>query len=263
MKNVLVQIGEHIISISSTSEKLMNWIKTHFQIVEGNHVAKIKSPNLSIHLEGKYGVPFLDYDVEICSNSDTITYRRADYLIDVNSTYNEATISVYDELALKHALHNLYSAFIIHNRWGTIHSSCVDHQGKAYLFSGQSGAGKSTVAKLSAPRPLLSDEATIVKIDENEIRVFDSPFRSELTASYDHQSCHLSSIYFLIQSLDVKALSVKKSDAMLGIMDKIFYWHHDSLETTKLLDMCKQLVDKVPVYNMYFQKNDSFWELIS
>ncbi|MFD0771238.1 hypothetical protein ACFQZ1_21060 [Bacillus sp. CGMCC 1.60114] len=264
MKNVLVQIGEHIVSISSTSEKLMDWIKTHFQIAEGNHVAKIKSPNLSIHIEGNYGVSFVDYNVEICSDSDKITYQRADYLINVNSIYNEATISVYDELALKHALHNLYSAFIIHNRWGLlIHSSCVDHEGKAYLFSGQSGAGKSTVAKLSAPRPLLSDEATIVKIDENEIRVFDSPFRSELTTSYAYQSCHLSSIYLLIQSLDVKALPVKKSDAMLGIMDKVFYWHHDSLETAKLLDMCKQLVDKIPVYKMYFQKNDSFWELIS
>lgn len=264
MENIFVQIGEHTVSISSTSEKLMDWIKIHFQIVERNHDAKINLLDLSIHIKDNYGVPFVDYNVEICSDSDKITYRRADYLIDVNSTYNEATISVYDELALKHALHNLYSAFIIHNRWGLlIHSSCVDHQGEAYLFSGQSGAGKSTVAKLSAPRPLLSDEATIVKIDENEIKVFDSPFRSELTTSYGNQSCHLSSIYFLIQSLDVKALPVKKSDAMLGIMDKIFYWHHDSVETTKLLSMCKQLVEKVPVYNMYFQKNDSFWELIS
>ncbi|MGF9965384.1 hypothetical protein [Bacillus rhizoplanae] len=264
MENIFVQIGEHIASIYSTSEKLINWVKTYFQIVERNHVVKMNTPNLSIHIENNYGVPFVDYNVEIRSDSDKITYRRADYLIDVNSTYNEATISVYDELALKHALHNLYSAFIVHNRWGLlIHSSCVDHQGKAYLFSGPSGAGKSTVAKLSAPRPLLSDEATIVKIDENEIKVFDSPFRSELTTSYVHQSCHLSAIYLLIQSLDVKALPVKKSDAMLGIMDKIFYWHHDSLETAKLLDMCKQLVEKIPVYEMYFQKNDSFWELIS
>ncbi|MFP3123382.1 hypothetical protein OH784_11605 [Ectobacillus funiculus] len=264
MEKLSVKIGEHTVSISSTSNRIIDWIKKNFQIIEKNSTSIANGPDLSIHIEDNYGIPFMDYDVEITSDLNHIVYRRADYLIRVNGTYNEAVVSVYDELALKHALNNLYSAFLVYNNWGLlIHSSCVDHQGKAYLFSGQSGAGKSTVARLSSPRPLLSDEATVVKITKDEIRVFDSPFRSELTTPYVQKSCQLSAIYLLIQSLDVKALPLKKSDALLGIMDKIFYWHHDSSETTKVLNMCKALVEQVPVYNMYFQKNDSFWELIS
>ncbi|MFC3884797.1 hypothetical protein ACFOU2_15510 [Bacillus songklensis] len=264
MQNIVVKIGEHFASIYSKSERLIRWIQTYFQVIEWIPSLKTNSPYLLIHIEEGYGIPFVDYHVEIDSNPSGIIYRRADYFLEVNHDYSEASISVYDELALKHALHNLYSAFIIHNRWGLlIHSSCVEHQEKAYLFAGQSGAGKSTVARLSAPRPILSDEATLVKINENQVTVFDSPFRSELTSPYLPHSCNLSSIYLLVQSLDVRTSSLKKSDALLELMDKIFYWHHDSSETAKLLNMCKQLVEQVPVYRMHFQKNDTFWELIS
>lgn len=264
MQNIFVKIGEHFVSICSRSESLMHWIQTHFQVVGDPSSLKNKLPYLFVHIEGGYGVPFAGYDVNIHSDPSGTIYKRADYLLEVNHDYNEATISVYDEFALKHALHTLYSAFIVHNRWGLlVHSSCVAHNDKAYVFAGQSGAGKSTVARLSNPRPILSDEATLVKIDDNGITIFDSPFRSELTTPSVHQSCELSSIYLLVQSMDVKTTPIKKSDAMLGLMDKIFYWHHDHSETTKLLKMCKQLVEQVPVYKMHFQKNDAFWELIS
>ena len=50
---------------------------------------------------------------------------------------------------------NLYSSFIAYHNWGLlIHSSCVVNKGEAHIFSGHSGAGKSTAAKLSHPRDL-------------------------------------------------------------------------------------------------------------
>lgn len=124
---------------------------------------------------------FVDYNVESIENRNTIQYRRADYVIEVDREFKSATIQVYDELALKHAMMNLYSSFLVYHNWGLlIHSSCVIEKEKAHMFAGQSGAGKSTAAKLSFPRNLLSDEATLVKITPEKVTVFNSPFRSEL-----------------------------------------------------------------------------------
>jgi hypothetical protein len=258
----IFNIGEHIVSIRSRSHPLMSWVKTYYRILDSNFPHK--SPDLSIHIEEGYGVPFVDYQVQISPDSNKITYRRADYLIEVDQHYTTARILVYNDFALKHAMTNLYSAFIVHHGWGLlIHSSCVDHQRKAFLFAGQSGAGKSTVAKLSSPRSILSDEATLIKILENDIWVFDSPFRSELTMPYDYHSCQLAGIHLLIQSTENKTNTVSKSEALVKIMDKVFFWHHDHRETAKVLSMCRQLVDHIPVYNLYFQKNDTFWEMIS
>jgi hypothetical protein len=264
MGDLLIKIGEHFIAVHSESQKFEDWMKTYFQIIaQGKDAANLPF-DLTLQIEEGFGVPFLNYHVEVESDTKKNVYRRADYRLEMSSDYHCANLFAYDELALKHALTNLYSAFIVHHHWGIlIHSSCIDHQNKAYLFAGQSGAGKSTVARLSQPRPLLSDEATLIKIGACEMRVFDSPFRSEITTPYFRESCPLSSIHLLNQATIIETSLIKKSDALFNILDKVFFWPHDPTETAKVLQMCKQLVDQIPVYNLYFQKNNRFWERIS
>jgi hypothetical protein len=194
----------------------------------------------------------------------TLMFSRADYEILVDSGYSKATVLVHDELALKHALMNLYSSFIVSRNWGLLlHSSCALEAGKAHLFSGQSGAGKSTAARLSEPRELLSDEATLVKISQQGIQVFNSPFRSEINPTRFEGSCSLSSIQLLHQATENRRELLRKSDALLALFDKVFYWAHSDQETRQVMRLLNSLVDKVPVYDLEFQKNPSFWELIS
>jgi hypothetical protein len=260
MEEIHILIGQHRILIHSYSPHFSDWIEIYFKRMD----SVLNKVDLVIEIQSGYGVPFESYDVNIQSSPNMITYQRADYILEIDASYNKAEISAYNELALKHALNNLYSAFIIHNNWGLlIHSSCVKHQEKAYLFAGHSGAGKSTVARLSAPRVLLSDEATLVKINESTIQIFDSPFRSELVSNSVQVPCTTAEIFLLHQSQDVKTVPMKKSDAFLHLMDKIFYWQHDAKETKKLTTMLKQLVRQAPASELYFQKNDHFWGLIS
>ena len=46
-------------------------------------------------------------------------------------------------------------------------------------------------------------------------------------------------------------------------MDKVFYWRHSKLETAKMIAVCRSVVERVPAYQLYFQKNDTFWGQIS
>ena len=165
--------------------------------------------------------------MEITKDTSEICYRRADYLIEVDTNYRNATIYAHNEFALKHAMTNLYSAFIVYHNWGLlIHSSCVIEEGRAHIFAGQSGAGKSTAARLSEPRPLLSDEATLVQITSDGMIVHDSPFRSEMTSSGNTEPTPLASIQLLHQSLQNNRIKIRKSDALIQLMDKVFYWVH-------------------------------------
>ena len=211
-----------------------------------------------------YGLPFYDYNVAIKKDGSKVYFQRCDYLIESTPDYTSATIHVHDELALKHALMNLYSSYIVYHNWGLlIHSSCAIENGKAHIFAGHSGAGKSTAARLSEPRDLLSDEATIVKITEDEITVFDSPFRSELQSTGYQQSRPLGGIQLLHQAETNKLEKMRKPDALLSLMDKVFYWSHDPAETQRIMGLLRTLVEKVPVYELHFRKDPTFWELIS
>jgi hypothetical protein len=260
--NILkTKIGDHFIHINYESTNLKNMFKKIFD----SHICTYsQEPDLVIKIEEGYGVSFQDYNVEIIKNHNQIHYRRADYLIEVDPDFKFATISVYNDFALKHALTNLYSSFIVHHNWGLlIHSSCVIEKDKAHIFAGQSGAGKSTAAKLSYPRDLLSDEATLVKITSEEIKIFNSPFRSELEADQFEGSVELASVQVLYQALQNKRTKIGKSDALLHLMDKVFFWPHSQEETRSILRLMTLLVKQVPVYELHFQKNNTFWELIS
>lgn len=225
---------------------------------------KVGEPDINLTIEKGYGKPFVNYNVRITNVSKKIFFQRADYIIESDLDFRNASIKAHNNLALKHALTNLYSSFIVYHNWGLlIHSSCAMDNSKAHLFAGQSGAGKSTVARLSQPRELLSDEATLVKITPEEIAVFNSPFRSEIKATDFEESVPLASIQLLHQDLQNNKVNLRKADALLNLMDKVFYWAHSPEETKKIMALLIMLVEHVPAYDLRFKKDDTFWELIS
>jgi hypothetical protein len=261
MQTFYTRIGEYHFYIKNNSPRLTPMLQRHFKMAESSFGVK---PDMVITIRGEYGVPFRNYDMKIMKTRTTLMFSRADYEILVDSDYTEATVLVHDDLALKHALMNLFSSFIVNQNWGLlIHSSCVIETGNAHLFAGQSGAGKSTAARLSEPRELLSDEATLVKISPQEIRVFNSPFRSEIDPTRFEGSYPLSSIQLLHQATENRRELIRKSDALLSLFDKVFYWAHSDTETKQVMRLLSMLVEEVPVYDLEFQKDPSFWELIS
>ncbi|WHY71030.1 hypothetical protein [Fictibacillus enclensis] len=261
MINYLTRIGEHIIQLNTSSFHLAQRIKNMFFPIPG---LERRENSISITIHDGYGVPFQDYEVQPLIEGGTISFQRADYQIAIDEQFNSATIHIHDDLALKHAMMNLYSAYIVYQGWGLLlHSSCVIENNEGHIFSGHSGAGKSTAARLSYPRELLSDEATIVKIDREGHTVFDSPFRSEMEERARTAFVPLSSIQLLYQSKTNKRIKIKSSDALISMMDKVFYWNYSVSETKKVLRLLTALVSEIPVHQLYFQKNNTFWELIS
>ncbi|MFB5189242.1 hypothetical protein [Alicyclobacillus fastidiosus] len=264
MDNLLCfEIGEHTLQVSTPSQRIAHWFATAFPAPLSPAMLRARV-DLNVSVEDGYGRPFENFHVDISRTFDTIEYRRSDYLLRVDQSYTTATISVYDEIALKHAIMNLYSAFLVHTETGLlVHSSCVVDRGKAFLFSGYSGVGKSTVAWLSRPRPLLSNEATIVKIGDSEASAINSfPFRSE-EGLFTGGQYPLEAIHLLHQSANVMRLPISPSAALLQLMDKVFFWPHDPAETAKVLSLTTRLVHQVRTYELHFQKNDSFWREIS
>lgn len=260
MEIINTKIGSHQIHISLKSYYFLDFFKKNFELSDTLE----SEPDITLSIIEGFGSPFKDIHVHVSKHDSKIHFRRSDYLIETDPDYKNAVIFVRDELALKHALTNFYSSYIVYHNWGLlIHSSCVIENGIAHIFAGQSGAGKSTAARLSQPRDLLSDEATLIKITSDGIQVFNSPFRSEIITTGTKECVSLASIQILNQAIQNKRVDLGKAESFIRLMDKIFYWSHDPEETKKIMGLLKMLVDRVPVYELYFRKDDTFWELIS
>lgn len=257
------QVGRSSIVFQIQTTFLYNELNSRFHSRE-SHLINEES-DIQVEVYDFYGKPYDDGPVKMEDNGKEYVYTRTDYKLVTSPDYSIAKIYVHDDLGLKHALINLYSAWLIHRRAGLlIHSSCVVVDNRAWMFAGPSGAGKSTVADLSIPRPILSDEATLLLFEpDGSITIYDSPFRSEMEEACELPSSPLAGIHFLIQSQDVQRVGIRKGDALIKLLDKVFYWEHNKLETAKMIALCKQAVEGVPAYELYFQKNDTFWGVIS
>ncbi|MNB96106.1 hypothetical protein D3C75_433000 [compost metagenome] len=270
MADLKLVIAEHRLHAHASAGWIADWLQAFF-LTEETDPAMAKPehlplmPAMAVYLsEG--GSPF-DGSFQVYTGKTAdgrLTFSRTDYHITVDPLFAEATLIVFDSFALKHAMMHLYSLYIVHLGWGLlIHSSCVIDQGRAFLFSGHSGAGKSTAARLSTPRQLLSDEASIVRITESGVSVYDSPFRSELLSERISGCYPLAGVYLLNQSEEITTRPIAGRDAFIRMLDKVFYWSYDGAETLKIMKLGKLLAEQIPFHELYFQKNNLFWGKIS
>lgn len=265
MHKLELTIAEHHIEIDVASDTFKDWLIHKFAAKLVVDYFLLNNVNLSILVIDVFGTPFESYNVEITYNDELITYLRNDYRIQVTRDFSKAFISAYDEFALNHAMMALYSAFIAHHNWGVMtHSSCIVDHDNTHLFAGQSGAGKSTIAMLSEPRMILSDEAALVKVSNERVQVFNSPFRSDSVWEAHQIGYHydLKGYHLLRQSQQIRREPIHKTEALIYLMNTIFYWAYLPEETAKVVSMCRMLVNAVPFYDLYFQKNDLFWREI-
>lgn len=257
--------------METDSEQVCDWIARSYDILHvldsGESGVQDFGPlkcDLFVRVTPGYGVAFTSNDCNVTCEQQYITFERSDYLLQTDRACKNASIQVHDAFSFRHVMMNLYSTFIVHHNWGLLmHSCCAVENGQAFLFLGRSGAGKSTVARLSTPRRLLSDEASIVRIRQGVVEVLDSPFRSETRPDFDHEAYPLRAIHLLTQSVHVRKHVVPPEKAMTRLMDKLFYWSSDPQDTRKIFRLYRMLLDEVPVYELEFQKNNLFWEAIS
>ncbi len=91
------------------------------------------------------------------------------------------------------------------------HTSAVKIGNKAYLFTGRSGAGKSTISQFAKPKyTLLGDDNIIVRRDSatNQYLAYQTPFNEKNDIGKRKKGgCEISKIFFLTKS---KELNVKK-----------------------------------------------------
>ena len=121
-----------------------------------------------------------------------------------------------DEQCLDAFLRSLISFLLIRSGGFMLHSAGIVKNGKAYVFLGKSGAGKSTISKLAAAAgaEALSDEINLVRFEKGRFRVYGSPFWGEMRADGKPGSWPLGGIYLLQKARINNIRSCSKPEAL-------------------------------------------------
>ena len=165
--------------------------------------------------------------------------------------------------ALAAFLRLIVSVIIVERGGLAIHSSCILRNGKAHIFSGPSGYGKSTIAKLTENSLLYSDEVTFVRKDETGIfSVFHSPFRSELYTDPQKATSNIL-MFFIYQDSRTYLQPISQTEAIFKMLPNIFFpiLARNPYEK-KIFQLCCDFLEQVKPMIMHFRKNNFFWRCI-
>ena len=136
----------------------------------------------------------------------------------------------------------------------TMHSSCVVHEGKAYLFLGKSGTGKSTHSRLwlkNIPDTiLLNDDHPIIRIGEDGKAIaYGSPWSGK-TDCYKNEKAEIGGIVKIERAPynEIRQLSTLEAYTKLIVSASGMTWFEDMASARH--KTIEKLIGTVPCYEL-------------
>ncbi len=144
-----------------------------------------------------------------------------------------------------------------------MHAASAVRNGRAFVFAGVSGAGKTTLARLApADADVLSDEISYVRKEAGGYYAYGTPFAGELARSGENLRAPLEAIYLLAQGAENRVETMGKADAARGILANILFFAEDVEMVQAVFLSALELVERVPVRRLTFLPDIRIWELI-
>jgi len=164
---------------------------------------------------------------------------------------------------LENFLRAMTASFVLEEGGLLLHAATVVRAGRAYVFFGPSGAGKTTVTRLSATDTVLSDDMTLVLPGPRGFEAVGIPFGMAHHHVPDtREAFPIAGLHRLVQSPAVERTAMSGAAALAELTTCLPYVCEDREEAARSLDIAGRLLAAVPVWRLFFRKDDSFWNVI-
>jgi hypothetical protein len=186
------------------------------------------------------------------------THNRIHY-IHVATNKREVTTDLSllerkETIFLSFFLRIAYAMTVVHQQTIKLHASVIAKNGKALVFLGRSGTGKSTHSRLWLEHVqgsfLLNDDEPIIKLMQNgTIRVFGTPW-SGSTHCYLNTSAEVTAFVLLRQQHENKLTKLHGIDAFGSLFQSVALLRSDKECREKICALIGTILDKVPIYRL-------------
>ena len=134
---------------------------------------------------------------------------------------------------------------------------------RAFLFSGVSGAGKTTLTRLAPPDvTLLSDEISYVRPSRDGYSAFGTPFSGELAKPGENCSAPVTALFFLEKGLENRIDDLPPAEAVRRLMRNILFFAEDRELVERVFATACDFVQRVPIRRLTFYPDSRVWEEI-
>lgn len=140
----------------------------------------------------------------------------------------------------------------------------IDRDGRGRLFVGQSGAGKTTTARVwlaDGDYEIVSDDRVIVRFIDGAWRMYGTPWHGEAELS-SPLSAPLAAIHLLVQASQTELVALSSAQATASLFGCTFPPFYDAAAIEFTLDALARVVADVPVRVLRFVPDRSLIDCV-
>lgn len=259
--NVIIKIGDVPVRVNTTDPGFLQILKEGY----AGFLSSCGEPAVDFEVE----IAALDHqdsdaDIEVTRRSQRWVLHRGDFRAEwepgSRSGWIRQTANPYGIDAVLRIVHSL----VLAKQGGfLLHSASTIRNGKAFLFAGVSGAGKTTISGLlPADAILLTDEISYVRQSDNGYLAFGTPFTGELARVGKNVSAPIAALYLLAKGSENRIDPVEPAEAVRSLLSNVLFFAADEELVQAIFHSAFEFVNRVPVSRLTFVPDARVWELI-
>jgi hypothetical protein len=213
-----------------------------------------------------------DADVRVTQQAGKWALERGDFRAEWEPARRTGTIrQSANPYSIDAVLRIVHTLVLAEEGGFLMHAASALRNGKAFLFAGVSGAGKTTISRLAPPdATLLTDEISYVRKDfrkdgqrqDHSYVAYGTPFTGELAKVGENVSAPISALYLLAQGPENRIDPVAPGQAVRELLANVLFFAEDQELVQRSFHAACEFVSRVPVSRLTFVPDARVWEMI-
>jgi hypothetical protein len=270
MTTGLVTAAEEVVTIEIGGMPIdLRTLDPSFRVLIENRYAGFVGTSPHSHFEFDIDLcepsqPAAGDDLEVKIEEGEWLLKRGDFRARWNSETGRGQIrQSASPYAIDCVLRIVHTLILARQGGFLVHAASAIRGGKAFLFSGVSGAGKTTISRLAPPdATLLTDEISYVRREGNRYVAFGTPFAGELARVGENQSAPLSALFLLEKGLQNRIEPIAPTEAIQRLLRNVLFFADDPELVKLVFQSACEFASLVPIHRLVFVPDQRVWDII-
>lgn len=199
------------------------------------------------------------------SDGEKVTFNLPGFYGDIDLSKGNANLYTSSTRIVEttdYLLRVIYALIIFKQGGLLFHGAGIIRNSETYLFFGHSGAGKSTVARLSPNDTVINDDLVVLLPQAGKWTVFATPFWNPTQVKPAPVSAPLKGLYRLVQDKTVYLEPLGAGQGLAELISNIPVIPDNPFLNMELFTRGRELLENIPAYRLHFLPDDSFWQVV-
>ncbi len=258
-KVACVEIGRIPIALSTSDEGFLDLLRQRY-----DGFLSSSRPECELEFDVTRTGPASDDDVRVQRDGAEWLIERGDFDARWDPRTGRGRVRQNaNPYALDSVLRILHSLILAERGGFLLHAASAICDGRAYLFSGVSGAGKTTMTRLApADVTLLTDEISYLRPGAGGYAAFGTPFAGELARAGENCTAPVAALFFLEKGQENRIDELSSAEAVRRLMRNVLFFAEDKGLVEKLLSTACDFAARVPIRRLTFYPDARVWDLV-